>query len=272
MIEWKRLYKKPAGSLPGGVVTQWGVGAITVGLLIFLTYWILTGSGELEQLAEVTQATTTPPPQLYRSDDGAGGRRNHAGRHQAGGGGSSVAGAATTASQHRRGRSRTSHRPRSGPTCRAESRHRATLHRGRMGTPGALAPGSRRAAQPFASQFAYRADLPQTGRRRRIERCGAHRRRSYCNRKNRRRRKHSNKRLTPLGQSQAALKIRSRRRRRRIKSLSRRFAERPPRRKRPRLFPPRLLAAPRRRTTLLRRGSRHRKTRPVGSVSMKAHF
>ena len=61
MIEWKRLYKKPAGSLPGGVVTQWGVGAITVGLLIFLTYWILTGSGELEQLAEVTQATTTPP-------------------------------------------------------------------------------------------------------------------------------------------------------------------------------------------------------------------
>ena len=61
MIEWKRLYKKPAGSLPGGVVTQWGVGAITVGLLIFLTYWILTGSGELEQLAEITQATTTPP-------------------------------------------------------------------------------------------------------------------------------------------------------------------------------------------------------------------
>ena len=61
MIEWKRLYTKPAGSLPGGVVTQWGVGAITVGLLIFLTYWILTGSGEPEQLAEVTQATTTPP-------------------------------------------------------------------------------------------------------------------------------------------------------------------------------------------------------------------
>ena len=61
MIEWKRLYKKPAGSLPGGVVTQWGVGAITVGLLIFLTYWILTGKGVPEQPAEVTQATTTPP-------------------------------------------------------------------------------------------------------------------------------------------------------------------------------------------------------------------
>ena len=61
MIEWKRLYKKPAGSLPGGVVTQWGVGAITVGLLIFLTYWILTGSGQPEQLAEVLDATTTAP-------------------------------------------------------------------------------------------------------------------------------------------------------------------------------------------------------------------
>ena len=61
MIEWKRLYKKPAGSLPGGVVTQWGVGAITVGLLIFLTYWILTGSGQPEQLAEVLEATTTAP-------------------------------------------------------------------------------------------------------------------------------------------------------------------------------------------------------------------
>ena len=61
MIEWKRLYTKPAGSLPGGVVTQWGVGAITVGLLIFLTYWILTGSGEPEQLAEILEATTTPP-------------------------------------------------------------------------------------------------------------------------------------------------------------------------------------------------------------------
>ena len=37
MIEWKRLYMKPAGSLPGGVVTQWGVGALTVFILLFLT-------------------------------------------------------------------------------------------------------------------------------------------------------------------------------------------------------------------------------------------
>ena len=27
---WKRLYPKPAGSLPGGIVTQWGVALITV--------------------------------------------------------------------------------------------------------------------------------------------------------------------------------------------------------------------------------------------------
>ena len=30
MISWKRLYPKPGGSLPGGVVTQWGVGIITI--------------------------------------------------------------------------------------------------------------------------------------------------------------------------------------------------------------------------------------------------
>ena len=61
MIEWKRLYVKPAGSLPGGVVTQWGVGAITVGVLMFLTYWIWASSGKPERLAEVIEATTTAP-------------------------------------------------------------------------------------------------------------------------------------------------------------------------------------------------------------------
>ena len=46
MIEWRRLYAKPAGSLPGGVVTQWGVGVITLLVLVFLTYWIYFGGGE----------------------------------------------------------------------------------------------------------------------------------------------------------------------------------------------------------------------------------
>ena len=60
MIEWKRLYVKPAGSLPGGVVTQWGVGAITVFILLFLTYWIWLGGGEPAEVA-LTEVATTPP-------------------------------------------------------------------------------------------------------------------------------------------------------------------------------------------------------------------
>ena len=60
MIEWKRLYVKPAGSLPGGVVTQWGVGAITVFVLLFLTYWIWLGGGEPAEVALTEVATTAP--------------------------------------------------------------------------------------------------------------------------------------------------------------------------------------------------------------------
>ena len=60
MIEWKRLYAKPAGSLPGGVVTQWGVGAITVFILLFLTYWIFLEGGEPAEVA-LTQVATTAP-------------------------------------------------------------------------------------------------------------------------------------------------------------------------------------------------------------------
>ena len=61
MIEWKRLYARPAGSLPGGVVTQWGVGAITVFVLLFLTYWIWFGGGQPAELPGATEATTTAP-------------------------------------------------------------------------------------------------------------------------------------------------------------------------------------------------------------------
>ena len=61
MIEWKRLYAKPAGSLPGGVVTQWGVGAITVFVLLFLTYWIWFGGGQPAELPGATETTTTAP-------------------------------------------------------------------------------------------------------------------------------------------------------------------------------------------------------------------
>ena len=41
---WKRLYPKPAGSLPGGIVTQWGVALITVLILVFVAIWLATGA------------------------------------------------------------------------------------------------------------------------------------------------------------------------------------------------------------------------------------
>ena len=61
MIEWRRLYAKPAGSLPGGVVTQYGVGAITVFVLLFLTYWIWFGGGEPTELPAATETEQSPP-------------------------------------------------------------------------------------------------------------------------------------------------------------------------------------------------------------------
>ena len=55
MIGWRRLYPKPAGSLPGGIVTQWGVGIITILVLVFLTYWIYFGGGEEAELSPGTE-------------------------------------------------------------------------------------------------------------------------------------------------------------------------------------------------------------------------
>ena len=60
MIGWKRLYAKPAGSLPGGVVTQWGVAIITIGVLLFLTYWIYSSDGEEAELAEGAETDQAP--------------------------------------------------------------------------------------------------------------------------------------------------------------------------------------------------------------------
>ena len=60
MIEWRRLYAKPAGSLPGGVVTQWGAGIITLFVLVFLTYWIYFGGGEEAELALATETDQEP--------------------------------------------------------------------------------------------------------------------------------------------------------------------------------------------------------------------
>ena len=62
MIEWRRLYLKPAGSLPGGIVTQWGAGIIAIFVLVFLTYWIwFGGEGRSEdELALATQTDRAP--------------------------------------------------------------------------------------------------------------------------------------------------------------------------------------------------------------------
>ena len=60
MISWRRLYPKPAGSLPGGIVTQWGVGIITVVVLVFLTFWIYFGGGETELASETATEQTAP--------------------------------------------------------------------------------------------------------------------------------------------------------------------------------------------------------------------
>ena len=60
MIGWKRLYPKPAGSLPGGIVTQWGVALITVLILIFVALWLASGGGEEAALDSIGGEVTGP--------------------------------------------------------------------------------------------------------------------------------------------------------------------------------------------------------------------
>ena len=45
---WKRLHPKAAGSLPGNLITQWGVAITTILVLGFLTAYIFFGGGEQE--------------------------------------------------------------------------------------------------------------------------------------------------------------------------------------------------------------------------------
>lgn len=60
MSVWRRLYRKPAGSLPGGLVTQWGVGIITILVLAYLTWWIYSGSGGEAELAPDGETSQAP--------------------------------------------------------------------------------------------------------------------------------------------------------------------------------------------------------------------
>ena len=57
---WKRLYPKPAGSLPGGIVTQWGVALITVLILIFVALWLATGGTEPAEIDSIGGEVTGP--------------------------------------------------------------------------------------------------------------------------------------------------------------------------------------------------------------------
>ena len=60
MSVWRRLYPRPAGSLPGGLVTQWGVGIITILVLAYLTWWIYFGSGGEAGLAPDAETSQAP--------------------------------------------------------------------------------------------------------------------------------------------------------------------------------------------------------------------
>ena len=60
MTGWKRLYPKPAGSLPGGIVTQWGVALITVLILVFVAIWLATGGSEPAGIDSIGGEVTGP--------------------------------------------------------------------------------------------------------------------------------------------------------------------------------------------------------------------
>ena len=60
MTDWKRLYPKPAGSLPGGIVTQWGVALITVLILVFVAIWLATGGSAPAGIDSIGGEVTGP--------------------------------------------------------------------------------------------------------------------------------------------------------------------------------------------------------------------
>ena len=57
---WKRLYPKPAGSLPGGIVTQWGVALITVLILVFVAIWLATGGSSPAEIDSIGGEVSGP--------------------------------------------------------------------------------------------------------------------------------------------------------------------------------------------------------------------
>ena len=94
MIGWKRLYPKPAGSLPGGIVTQWGVALITVLILVFVAIWLCHGRIVASGNRLHRGRSHRPVPELRRADGRAGRSRVPTGRDAPDGGGSDPTGAA----------------------------------------------------------------------------------------------------------------------------------------------------------------------------------
>ena len=85
---WKRLYPKPAGSLPGGIVTQWGVALITVLILDLCRAMACHGRNGASGDRLHRRRSHRPGPELRRSDGRAGRSRGATGRDAAIGGSS----------------------------------------------------------------------------------------------------------------------------------------------------------------------------------------
>ena len=121
---WKRLYPKPAGSLPGGIVTQWGVALITVLILIFVALWLASGGIGASGNRLHRGRSHRPGAELRRADGRAGRSRGATGRDAPGGGGSDPTGAAApggAGSRNGRDRRRAGDDGRGAATGRAES-------------------------------------------------------------------------------------------------------------------------------------------------------
>ena len=121
---WKRLYPKPAGSLPGGIVTQWGVALITVLILIFVALWLASGGTEQAEIDSIGGEVTGPARNFAGQMAAAGRSRGATGRDAGGSGGADPTGAAApggAGSGNGRDRRRAGDDGRGDATGRAES-------------------------------------------------------------------------------------------------------------------------------------------------------
>ena len=103
---WKRLYPKPAGSLPGGIVTQWGVALITVLILVFVAIWLATGGSSPAEIDSIGGEVTGPARNFAGQMAAQVEAEFTTGRDAPGGGGSDPTGAAAPGGAGSRQRAR----------------------------------------------------------------------------------------------------------------------------------------------------------------------